>query len=208
MNKIQSTDSQVFRQMAQTTDDEIDLSALARTLWRGKIIIILCAIVAVLIGGWYAYVAATPVYTSSATVALESRQEQVVDIESVVTGLSGDQATINTEVEVIRSRGLIEKLVNRLNLVDDPEFNATLRPEPMVSIGTVVNLIRSFVSSVEVPVEEASPRAELDAVIDAVLADISVSNIRQSYVFRITATTRESRQIGPHREYPRPTLYS
>ena len=191
MNNVQPSERALFRQTMQIEDDEIDLAALAGTLWRGKFLILFCAIAAVLIGGWYAYFHATPVYTSSATVALESRQEQVVDIESVVTGLSGDQATINTEVEVIRSRGLLEKLVNRLDLTQDPEFNANLRPESRFSIGALVALIRSFVSP-EAPDQEApSERSELDAVIDAVLEDISVSNIRQSYVFRITATTED-----------------
>lgn len=169
--------------------DEIDLSQLARTLWRGKLLIILSAVVCLLIGIWYAYFQAIPVYTSKAIVALESRQEQVVDIESVVTGLSGDQATINTEVEVIRSRGLIEKLVLELDLLADPEFNASLRPKSNFSIGAAVGFIRGMLGS---PVEEREidPRGELDAVIDNVLKSISIANVRQSYVFSITAITQ------------------
>ncbi len=191
MNKVQPTQQAVLRQISRVDDDEIDLAALSQTLWRGKALVLLCAIIAVLIGGWYAYIAATPVFTSSATVALESRQEQVVDIESVVTGLSGDQATINTEVEVIRSRGLIEKLVDRLNLSQDPEFNEILRPEPNFSVGKTVSYVRSLVGSAANEDDPAAERREIDTVIDAVLENISVSNIRQSYVFRITATTED-----------------
>jgi len=86
-------------------DDEIDLGKLFLTLWRGKFWILLTGLIALFIGGYYAYAVAVPVYTAQATVALESREQQVMDIENVVTGLGGDQSTINTEIEVVRSRG-------------------------------------------------------------------------------------------------------
>jgi len=172
-----------------TETDEIDLSELLRTLWRGKFWIALCSLIALLLGGYYAYVAAVPVYTSSSVVMLESRQEQVVDLESVMTGLSGDQASINTEVEVIRSRGLIEKMVERLDLTQDPEFNPRLRPEPVFSIGQVIGWVRSVLgvgAEVDAP---QSPRTVTEIVIYNVLEAITVTNVRQSYVFRITVTT-------------------
>ncbi|MCX7561616.1 polysaccharide biosynthesis tyrosine autokinase [Sulfitobacter sp. F26204] len=175
-----------------TDNDEIDLNQLARTVWRGKFWIMLTALIGVLIGGWYAYVMAVPVYTSKSTVTLESRQDQTVDIESVVTGLSGDQATINTEVEVIRSRGLLEKLVYRLNLLEDPEFNGRLRPKPKVSVSSLVAFIKSKILTDQLPQSPPSDRKVLDSVIDAVFSSISVSNIRQSYVFTITVTTQQA----------------
>ncbi len=173
----------------QVDDDEIDLGKLFQTLWRGKLWILLSGLMALIIGVFYAYVVAVPVYTANATVALETRQEQVMDIESVVTGLGGDQSTINTEVEVIRSRGLIEQLVMDMNLLEDPEFNSTLRPEPAFSVGKVVEFIRGLVSALpekQIP----SQRAILDRTIDNTLAAISASNVRQSFVFQITAVTQ------------------
>lgn len=179
------------RSAAAPGNAELDLGELLRTLWRGKIWIALCAAVAILLGGYYAFVTAVPVYTSSAVVMLESRKEQVVDLESVMTGLGGDQITINTEVEVIRSRGLIEKLVNRLDLVKDPEFNPRLRPDPAFSLGQIIGWVRGVLgmATEEVPPTE---REILDTVIDNVTAAIAVSNVRQSYVFEIIAITEEA----------------
>lgn len=189
VNNLQPGRGSAVRQIIQSEQDEIDLSEIVRTIWRGKVFIAFCAIVATFIGGWYAYSVATPVFTSRATVALESRQEQVVDIESVVTGLSGDQATINTEVEVIRSRGIIEKLVARMNLVEDPEFNPHLRPEPSFSIGKAINMVRDLAGVSPPAPRTPTDRAIVDSVIDEVLRVISVSNIRQTFVFQITATS-------------------
>ncbi len=172
------------------TDDEIDLSSLLRTLWRGKPWIALCGLIALLLGGYYAYGLAVPVYTAKAAIALESRQEQVMDIESVVTGLGGDQSTINTEVEVLRSRGLIEDLVMDMDLLEDPEFNTLLQPAPSFSIGQVVDFVRSLVSEPQ-ETRPITERAILDSTINQVLDSISASNLRQSFVFEITVTTQD-----------------
>ncbi|WP_342077607.1 polysaccharide biosynthesis tyrosine autokinase [Yoonia sp. SS1-5] len=169
--------------------DEIDLRNLVAVLWRGKFWIILCAFLATCVGGYYAFAVAVPVYSANATVVLENRQDQVIDLESVVSGLPGDQVTINTEVEVLRSRRLVEKLVVGLNLTDDPEFNARLRPQSSLSIQGVVSLIRQNIFGQPAPTTAPTPRAVLDAVIDEVLRKITVTNVRQSYVFRVAAVT-------------------
>ena len=169
--------------------DEIDRASLLQTLWRGKFWIALAGLLALFLGGFYAYGIAVPVYTAKSAVALESRQEQVMDIESVVTGLGGDQSTINTEVEVLRSRGLIETLVLDLDLLDDPEFNTSLQPRPRFSIGKFIGALRGLFGAQGTP-SIVSERATLDRTINAVLETLSVSNLRQSFVFEITATTQ------------------
>ena len=176
-----SGQSKTLNIMLDTSVNEIDLTQMLRTLWQGKLWIILTVVVAVLIGGYYAFAVATPLYTANSVVMLDNREEQVVDIESVMTGLSGDQATINTEVEVIRSRGLIEKLVIKLDLVNDPEFNELLKPEPRFSLRAIAR----FVVEIKNPV--LSERAILDETMDRLIEKLSVVNIRQSYVFNITA---------------------
>lgn len=180
--------SESSRNLLSRGAEEIDLGQLLGTLWRGKLWIAIAMAVALLIGGYYAFVSAVPTYTSSATVALESRQDQVVDIDSVVTGLGGDQSTINTEVEVLRSRGLLEQVVERLDLTNDPEFNAALREQSMFSLGALLSVLRSGSD------EEVSERRVLDSVIDVLSSKVSISNIRNSYVFRITVTTEAPRK--------------
>ena len=174
-----------WRRSIGADDDEIDLLALLGTLWRGKWIILLLATLAVLAGGYFAYRVAVPVYTANATVALDSQQQNITDLTNVISGLAGDQATINTEVEVMRSRGLVEKLVTDMDLGMDPEFNRLLRP---ISPYAVKPFIKGLLGLQE-PSVEPNERAFMDSTIDAVLSAIAVSNQRQSYVFNIAATT-------------------
>lgn len=183
----------------QPDDDEIDLGALVATLWRGKWLIAFFTIVAILIGGYYAYVAAVPLYRSTAVVILETRQDQVVDLQSVVSGVSGDTSEINSEVEVLRARSLMGKVVDRLQLETDPEFNSKLRTPGLVdqAKATVIGSIKEAAgieeTVIELPPEEAELRTR-DAVISALLDRITVQNIRQSLVFQITVETESAKK--------------
>lgn len=183
------------RQATQDGDDEIDLMALLGTLWRGKWIIAGCAALLMLIGGFYVFRVAVPKYQASTTLALELRSENVVDLESVVSGVSTETSAINTELEVIRSSGLLEKLVTELSLNADPEFNSALQPEPEFSLGKLKALIRTAVSpaaEAEEPGTGLSPEEkEMNRTVAAVRDAISASNQRNTYIFQISAKTED-----------------
>ncbi|HXH25508.1 MAG TPA: GumC family protein, partial [Vicinamibacterales bacterium] len=77
----------------------------------------------------------TPRYRAETQVMIESRQQRVVDVEEVLSGLSGERETIESERRVIASRALAEKVIARLKLSRDPEFNPALRePHPLLRL--------------------------------------------------------------------------
>lgn len=171
-------------------DDVIDIGALVATLWRGKWIVLLTTLIAITLGGYYAYVAATPLYTSSAVVMLETDQKSVVDLESVVGGLTGDSTEVNSELEVLKSRGLMGKVVDQLDLVSDPEFNDVLQlPSAIVELK---DQVKALLGVTDAPAEisaELQDKITRDSVISALLESVSVRNVPQSLVFQVTATT-------------------
>lgn len=73
-------------------------------------------------------VQATPRYTSEARVMFNTRQEQVMASAEVLSELPVESGVIDTEVEVIQSRGIARQVAARLQLENDPEFNWALRP--------------------------------------------------------------------------------
>ncbi len=173
----------------QYQDDEIDLFALIGTLWRGKLWIVLTTIVAIFIGGYYAFKVATPLYPAKSVIALVTKQQQVVDIDSVLSGASGGYEEVNTEMEVLRSRKLITVLVETLNLVDDPYFNAAFRSPKSSDPVASLNTTKKELPKVPVQVRTRAETQILNAVVDNVISVISVSNIEYSAVFSINVTT-------------------
>ena len=186
---------QVAMGHAPEMDDTIDLGALLSVIWRGKWLIAALTAIAVLCGGYYAYVAATRYYSATAVVMLNTREERVTDLESVIGGLSGDSSTINSEAEVLRSRSLMKKVVHKLDLESDPEFNGKLREPEWTAV--VKSRIRTFVNEKVFPMFAAPPAMEtpnadreLESVVSSLLGTVSVRNVPQSLVFQITVNTQ------------------
>ena len=177
---------------SEAEEDTIDIGALIGTLWRGKWLIAIVTGIAMTLAIYYAYFVAIPMYRSTAVVILQTKQDSIVDLQSVAGGLSGDSTEVNTQVEVLRSRGLAEKVVERLNLIEDPEFNGSLR-EPSL-IGSVIGMIKSIIrpsSSDAIAQDEVLKKNRIrDNVTANLLSKIAVSNIRQSLVFNIAVETQ------------------
>ncbi|MGY9106424.1 MAG: Wzz/FepE/Etk N-terminal domain-containing protein, partial [Alphaproteobacteria bacterium] len=68
----------------------------------------------------------TPLYSATALVILEGRQNNVVDIEAVLSGISTDPSSVENQIQILTSRGLAGRVVDTLNLQNDPEFNPRL----------------------------------------------------------------------------------
>ncbi len=68
----------------------------------------------------------TPKYMADATLMLDTRKQQVVDLNAVMSGLPADSAVVDSEVQVLKSRALAEKVVADQRLDKDPEFNPAL----------------------------------------------------------------------------------
>lgn len=169
-------------------NDQIELLTLLRTLWRGASFIALCTLCAVIIATWYVFFAAAPMYESSAQMSLQVKTESVIDINAVLSGATPDQASINTEMEIIKSRGLLADLVDELDLINDPEFNPTLRgPSLLAQLRSVVK------NHLNMPIlEDALSDAEVrNIVINQLRGALSIVPREKSYIFTIGATTQD-----------------
>ena len=107
--------------------DELDLRALVAMLWRGKWIILVTAFVAGVLGALLT-TQKTPLYEATAVVMFEAPRANLEAGEAVVAStLTGP---INNQLEVLRSAGLMARVVEAAGLIEDPRFNPALRPPP------------------------------------------------------------------------------
>ncbi len=132
----------------------------------------------------------TPLYTAESQILLDRQKMQVTDMQAVMSGLSPDSATVDSEVEILRSRTLAARVIENLKLAEDPEFNGALREssalrwlDPRVWIGMGLSLIEAEPA----PQDEAMrARAELNGVIDSLLGRLTVTRQRTTYVINIS----------------------
>lgn len=57
-------------------------------------------------------------YKASAIVIIDPRKTQITDIESVVTSLSSDNSTVRSEINVLESRTIIDRVINTEGVVE------------------------------------------------------------------------------------------
>lgn len=180
---------------SSSSNDEgvIDFQKIFGVLWRGKILIAFIASLFVLAGGYYAFFMTTPMFKSSAVVMLNNREEQVLGLESVIGGLTSDTSVVNTEVEVLRSRSLLGKVVRDLELTTDPEFNGALRTPGTVDV--LRQRVRDFIvppATGEAFTPEQKTARQFEGSVDSLLGAVSVRNIPGSLVFQITVLTTDA----------------
>lgn len=72
----------------------------------------------------------TPVYQATAVLQIEQEQAKVVSIEEIYGIEGGNDSYLNTQFEVLKSRGVLEKVVHKLGLLKNPEFNISLQEKP------------------------------------------------------------------------------
>lgn len=167
-------------------DDVIDLGQVLMSLRAGWRVIAASVGTAAFLGLVYAYGIATPIYTAKATVVLDTRKPQVVDLKGMMGSLTGESDELNTEVEVLRSRGLAEKVVAELDLLSDPEFNGALRSPSLKA------RIKGWFSTPETP----DPVAVRAGVVDATLKALSVRNVPASYVFEVSVQSEDAQKAA------------
>jgi polysaccharide biosynthesis transport protein len=179
---------------------EVELGEVLRKLWRRKRMIAGVTVALTVIAALVIH-QITSLYTAESMVMINDREAQVVDVEAVVSGLSGDAETIESEIEVIRSRGIAERIADELRLQDDPEFNAALRPQNAVKAlldprGWVPADWLGIIGA-EGPGGGLSPEEEVEwqraRIVDTFLSKLEVSPVGRSRVIRIAFTSRNPR---------------
>ncbi|MBL6985400.1 MAG: polysaccharide biosynthesis tyrosine autokinase, partial [Candidatus Thioglobus sp.] len=108
------------------TEDEIDLSELLGTLIEAKWLISIIAGM-FLVGGVFYALIATPIYQADAVLQIEEKSGGMPGLSDFTEMFPADTAA-STEIEIIKSRNIIGKVVDKLDLT----LNATPKYFPVI----------------------------------------------------------------------------
>jgi capsular exopolysaccharide synthesis family protein len=122
-----------------------------------------------------------PVYRATATVLLETGKTKVVSVEEVYGGLSSNREFYQTQAEILKSRELARKVVARLGLAKDPEFDPRQR-EPSVWQRWARSL---GMGASDAAIQQISAEAAENSAIGQVNGRTSVEVVRGSQLLRI-----------------------
>lgn len=175
---------------------EINLRGLLQVVWRRKATIVSTVILLTMLSIIVLF-QITPRYTSTALVVLDPRETQILDINSVVSGLPADTETIASEIEIIGSSGLAEKVIQKLTLYEDPEFNQRLRAESIwqSSGSALMGWIRTATAQSDEPslaIEKQFDRERV-GIIESFSNKLRVDRVGRSRVIQISFESESPR---------------
>src|SRR6202049_1645667 len=123
--------------------------------------------------------AMTPIYRASTTLLIETQAPNVVSIQEVYGLDTRSQDYLATQVEIMGGRRIAETVVDRLGLIEQPEF----RPEhrrPLIGLDW-----RSWLPFGMQKKASPSPQNERESAVDAYLGNLSIAPVRMTQLVRV-----------------------
>ncbi|MFC7397093.1 GumC family protein [Chelatococcus sp. GCM10030263] len=126
-----------------------------------------------------------PRYTAEASLVLEARKVQVILQDAVISRLPQESPVLRTELDVISSRSLAERVMEKLGGEPEPEAPPSLARSTLAWLRGLL----PFSAAQPDPKPPASPEDKERAIIDRLLGGLRVSNDGRSFTIFIAYTS-------------------
>lgn len=163
--------------------DYVDFVELWRTIERLKWQVLGVAFVCLVVGTLVAF-SAQPIYRGSTTLLIEARPSKAVQVQEVYDPGFQTEEYLDTQTELLRSRNLIGRVVDELQLVSNPEVVPV--PEPSLWQSFISGQWVPFVGAGEATGDAATGAAlKREVAIDNVLRRMSITDVHRTQLRRI-----------------------
>lgn len=142
-----------------------------------------CVILALL----YLFTAA-PQFTSTASMVIDTRKVQLFQQQSVLGDIAVDSATVETQVEILKSENISLAVIRDLHLIDDPEFTGAGGGV----LGAAVDFIGNLFSGGQTPSEFEQTRKALERF----EKNRTIKRLGLTYVMEIGYTSKDPRKAA------------
>ncbi|MDE5445726.1 polysaccharide biosynthesis tyrosine autokinase [Bradyrhizobium sp. CSA207] len=137
-----------------------------------------CVILALL----YLFTAA-PQFTSTAAMVIDTRKVQLFQQQSVLGDIAVDSATIETQVEILKSENISLAVIRDLHLIDDPEFTG--------AGGGVLGAVLSFVGGLFSDGQASSEFELTRKALERFEKNRTIKRLGLTYVMEIGYTSKD-----------------
>ncbi len=107
----------------ESEERKIDLRSIFRVIAYRYRVIVSSVLVGVTLTLIY-LLTATPLYTATTQIYIDTRDKKAIDLGEVVPGLGSDTSAIDSEVEIIKSASVAKRVISALHLANNEDFNA------------------------------------------------------------------------------------
>ncbi|WP_117196281.1 polysaccharide biosynthesis tyrosine autokinase [Rhizobium terrae] len=158
------------------------LLAIARRQW---LVVAVAIAIAVVLGISY-ILTAVPLYTSSVSVLIDRGNSEVVQQLSTIGGVVDDEASVLSQVELLKSDTIALAVVDKLDLSNDPSFmssEGSVLGSALAAARSLVNVSSWFVTDAETADETDAKRRD---AANKLLGNMEVSRVGRTYVLEVS----------------------
>jgi polysaccharide biosynthesis transport protein len=174
---------------------EIGIGELLRKVWSRRWFLVGVVAAFMLLAGIITFLL-TPLYSSDASILIGNRDTTLGDLQAAVSSIPTEAESVQSEVAVLKSTGLAGKVVDALNLTQDPEFNLALREPTLVQdirayIKAGVDVVKNWLGIPLPPAltEEQKRQQEFVETVEAFQQNLLVTSSTGSWVINIDFTS-------------------
>ncbi|MGE4313575.1 MAG: GumC family protein [Pseudobdellovibrionaceae bacterium] len=172
---------------------DVDLRRLLMLMWRRKWIIVAFVLVAMILALATTIVLPTK-YTGQALIMIQNDNlnDKNSELKNLLTNMKLDTTLILSEVEVIKSREVARRVIERLNLLNDNSVNKEAPAVPDKTNFKSLSVIKDNSLTPKAPKTSAA----MERAIDSFLTNLDVRPISGSYVIQLEYTSPDARRAA------------
>ena len=168
----------------QLKDEMIDMF---RAIWTRKKLVLLTMAGCIVLALVYLRIA-TPLYSATTEILIDPRKRQLIGTEVIPSGLGtsalgADTALVESQVAIMKSESVIGGLIDRLDLVSDPEFSGGNGNSP-VEVAT--SIVRGIIYGNAALYE----RSKYDKAKRKLGKRLNIDRVGNTYVVRIESQSQ------------------
>ena len=168
-----------------------DLREMIGFVWRQWKFITSIVVATLLIAAVYVWTA-TPRYTASALVLLEPQRDRIPGTDaSANVDVNLDYAIVESQIAIIKSTVFLRRVVERTNLVSDPEFgsHSPKIASPQTTTGAIAPSASAEAKTEQPTPEDGDIPSDVMASIQRLKGAITVGRAGQGYILAISVTS-------------------
>jgi exopolysaccharide transport family protein len=132
-----------------------------------------------------------PTYTGQVKVLFENPKAQFVRQQSVLAEMPIDNAQLETQIQILKSKTIATSVIDQLRLADDPDFKASGR-----SLLSVLRDIRGWFGSAPADVQVGQQDVPMDGLVAAFNNRLSAVRLGYSNVIEITFSASNAKRAA------------
>lgn len=182
-----------FQGYIEEKEVEINLLDYWRVIIKRKYLVLFCISAVVLFTGIFSFLS-TPQYKATCTLLIEDEESRILSLEDQFgyRYQRADMRFFNTQLKLLKSKSLAQRVVQRMNLLNRPEFKEEKKGKSLLTLAKDffgLSWTSSGKKSNEEEQNPAVPENPYSAVGNSILENIDASPLRETRLVEVSYTS-------------------